>query len=442
MEAIAHSPEPPPSVTRAAVLRTIAFRFAFVYWLVMFVVMSCSEDNGINLFGKVLRPVWNPIAAWVGKHVLGISYEMVTAITGSTDRTIDWVGVFIAAVSATIATVVWTITGQRAARHARLRAALRVLVRYVLAFALLGYGTGKLFCLQFSPPSTGRLLQPIGDASPMGFLWTFMGASSAYQFFAGLAETVAALLLLFRRTTTLGALMLSAVLVNVVLLNLCYDVCVKLNAMHYLAMCIFLLLPMLGRLAVVILFHRGTQPIEPEPIWPVRWQRIAGQFAKHVMIAVMITHDMQDCLHWLQLRDATRPWYDGIWRVTTFTRDGQMVPSLTTDATRWLRIKFEADSDSALVRWRYMEGSYGDLYDVAVDEKQQVMTFTVSHLEKPKEGTGTVTFHYIRSDGDHLMFEGKVGTATLSVQTERVKAGQTMLRSRGFHWISEEPFSR
>jgi hypothetical protein len=53
-----------------------------------------------------------------------------------------------------------------------------------------------------------------------------------------------------------------------------------------------------------------------------------------------------------------------------------------------------------------------------------------------------VTFHYVRSDGDHLAFEGKVGAATLSVQTERLRADQTMLGSRGFHWISEEPFSR
>jgi hypothetical protein len=43
----------------------------------------------------------------------------------------------------------------------------------------------------------------------MGILWTFMAASTGYTIFAGLAEAVAGLLLLFRRTSTLGALLRS-----------------------------------------------------------------------------------------------------------------------------------------------------------------------------------------------------------------------------------------
>ncbi len=54
-----------------------------------------------------------------------------------------------------------------------------------------------------------------------------MGYSTPYNVFTGLVETVPAMLLFFRRTATLGALLLVAVLANVVMLNLCYDVPVE-----------------------------------------------------------------------------------------------------------------------------------------------------------------------------------------------------------------------
>src|SRR4030095_7643936 len=97
-----------------------------------------------------------------------------------------------------------------------------------------GYGMIKVFRGQFPSPSPGRLIETYGDSSPMGLMWNFMGYSSAYVIFAGVSESLGALLLFFRRTTTLGALVLTAVMTNVVAMNLCFDVCVKLGSMNYL----------------------------------------------------------------------------------------------------------------------------------------------------------------------------------------------------------------
>jgi len=76
-----------------------------------------------------------------------------------------------------------------------------------LAFALLSYGTAKLFGGQFSFPSLERLDQKIGESSPMGLLWTFMGYSKLYTVFGGICQITAGLLLLFRRFSALGSLM-------------------------------------------------------------------------------------------------------------------------------------------------------------------------------------------------------------------------------------------
>jgi len=70
----------------------------------------------------------------------------------------------------------------------------------------------------------------VGDLSPMALLWTFMEYSRPYAFFGGLMELVAIVLLCFRRTATLGALVCLAVMMNVALLNYAYGVPVKLYA--------------------------------------------------------------------------------------------------------------------------------------------------------------------------------------------------------------------
>lgn len=435
------SPDAAAASTLWVVLRAVMFRFAFVYWLLIVLVVASNEDTGLIWIGKLVRPVWNPIVVWVGHSVLGITSELDTAINGSGDKTADWVGVFVSAATAAMATLVWSVGEQRVARHAPLRGLLRVVLRYTVAFALLGYGISKLFALQFPAPNPQRLLQQYGDSSPMGLLWTFMGASRSYEIFAGAMETLGAVLLLFRRTTALGALILVPVLTNVTLMNFCFDVPVKINAAHYLGMCIFLLLPEVHRLANLLVFNRATQPTAPDPIWPDRRVRVAGRILKYGAILFMVFQDVQGCLRWLAWRDATT-WYGGYWNVTTFSRDGQDVPAIITDATRWKRIRIQGAQDRVAVRWRFMDDSYGDLYATVIDENQQVMTLTPSNLDKSKPSTGPITFRYVRKDPEHLTLEGKVGQETLSMQIERFDAGKMLLVSRGFHWINETPFNR
>ena len=62
-----------------------------------------------------------------------------------------------------------------------------------------------------------RLIEPFGNFSLMGVLWASIGASRPYEIFAGCAETLGGILLIFPRTTTLGAL--------VCLLDMCRSSC-------------------------------------------------------------------------------------------------------------------------------------------------------------------------------------------------------------------------
>ena len=63
-----------------------------------------------------------------------------------------------------------------------------------------------------------------------------------YQMFLGWGELIPAVLLLFRRTTLIGALIMFVVMLNVFLINIFFDVCVKLNSGLYTVLALYILL--------------------------------------------------------------------------------------------------------------------------------------------------------------------------------------------------------
>lgn len=436
-------PPPPPTFVRGVI-----FRFAFVYWGLYSLYILCTNTIDIPWVSNVLAKALSSCAEWVGKHALGISYDFSGAPNGSGDKTADWVLVLCMAVVALIATIVWSALDRRRARDAWLREVLRITVRFTLAFTVLNYGIVKVFLGQFSPPSPARLAQNFGDASPMGLLWTFMGASRPYVFFSGAMETIGAGLLLFRRTTTLGALILTVVLANVVMLNFCYDVPVKLVSSHYLAMAIFLVLPDVRRLANLLVLHRAVPPVSRDLVLPRRWMRITRVVVKYVVITLVVAAHVWSSIHWsgASTDPASVPWYDGHWAVTSFHRDGREVPDSFAEPARWTRIRFQRYNDKLWFRWRLTGNAYGDLYDAVVDDQAHTIRLTfdkdLASGKSPPPGLETVTLTYVRHDDGRLQIDGQVGKDSVSMQLERIDTSKALLVTRGFHWINEAPFNR
>jgi uncharacterized membrane protein YphA (DoxX/SURF4 family) len=407
-------------------------RFAAAYWALFcaFVALVDTQINGTGWIGERTRPVWAAMIAWVGRHVLGIESE-IAMVDNSGDTVAEWVSVFCIACLALIVTAVWSITDRRRGHAVHRGARVRVLVRYTLAFVMLSYGVLKLFFGQFPEPSAGTLIKRVGDAAPNELLWTFMGVSPAYVFFSGAGETLGALLLLFRRTTTLGALVLAAVLTNVVMLNFCYDVSVKINSSHYLAMCIFLVLPDLRRLANVLVFNRPAPPATREPT-PTRPRARVARILKIAAISAVLLVNVKDGIALVRSNNA-KIWCDGVWNVAAFTRDGHDVPAVGGDATRWQRVSFQAVGGQLYVRWRHMDESPGELFTVVLDEKLRTMTLTPESSARPQP---PIVLRYARTDARHLTLEGKLGGQSCTVGLELLETKRTRLMSHELHWIN------
>ncbi len=170
------------------------------------------------------------IPVWVADKFFGI--EITVFPGGSGDTTYNYVEVLTFFMIAVLVSIIWSVLDRLRLNYKRLLLFFSIYVSYYVALNMFSYGFSKIFYLQFSAPSFLRLLQPYGSSSPMGIAWAFMGVSKTYTMFSGFAEVLGGLLLLHRRTRTFGALTVFCVMLNVFMMNMSYDIPVKLFSFH------------------------------------------------------------------------------------------------------------------------------------------------------------------------------------------------------------------
>jgi len=126
--------------------------------------------------------------------------------------------------------------------------ACKTITLYFLAYVLLKYGLDKVFCRQFYPPAPNILYTPFGNLDKDILFWSTIGTSPAYSVITGSLEVLAALLLLFMRTRTVGLLLALVALGQIIIINFSFDISVKLFSLLLTAMVIYLLAPQLKSL--------------------------------------------------------------------------------------------------------------------------------------------------------------------------------------------------
>jgi len=93
------------------------------------------------------------------------------------------------------------------------------LCRYGLGLTMIPYAVSKLVQLQFVVLPLHTWQMPLEQLPGPLLAWAFLGHAGWFQVLLGVLELVPALLLLFRRTTLLGAMLLLPLTLNVLLVN-------------------------------------------------------------------------------------------------------------------------------------------------------------------------------------------------------------------------------
>lgn len=96
-----------------------------------------------------------------------------------------------------------------------------LIIRYVLGLIMFAYGLIKIVGSQFILPSSIYSSQ-LKELDGVTLTWAFLGFSSWFSILIGLFELIPALLLLFKRTKLLGAILLFPTVFAVFLINNAY----------------------------------------------------------------------------------------------------------------------------------------------------------------------------------------------------------------------------
>lgn len=115
------------------------------------------------------------------------------------------------------------------------------ILRYALGLGMIPYALTKIFKTQFVLLPVGISQMPLEQIEGAKLAWAFLGYSAWFQVMLGFLELIPALLLLFRKTALMGALLMLPLTLNVCLINFALDLWVDTQ----LISSVFLLLNLL-----------------------------------------------------------------------------------------------------------------------------------------------------------------------------------------------------
>lgn len=224
-----------------------------------------------------------------------------------------------------------------------------ILVRYQIALRMSWFAIAKVFPVQMPFPTLSQLNTNLGDFTPGKLYWLTTGVSPFFEVFAGIFELIATVLILFRRTATLGALMMIAILLPIWFINIGYDAGVELASLHLLFLSMALLVKDTGNFYNILIRRRQAtiDYIQP-PAFSKQWKRAARIILKVTFIFLFILYRGYYYEHLyaagktfkLPLDDGIKN-FTGFYNVADFSVNNRSLPYSPDDSVRWQNVVFE-----------------------------------------------------------------------------------------------------
>jgi uncharacterized membrane protein YphA (DoxX/SURF4 family) len=414
----------------------IAFRFVFSYFVIYIAPFPLHFIPYVGYGIQPFRKLFFAATEQFGRLIFGAGYVLPPESTGSGDTMHNYVQLLFLVLIAAVATISWSALDSKRNNYEKLLYWFMIWLRYYLAVIMFSYGFSKVFRIQFPSLTLDQLNKSYGESSPMNLLWTFMGASGPYTIFAGLGEVVGGMLLLFRRTRLLGALVVAIVMIQVVMLNFSYDVPVKLYSSHLLLIAFLIMSPDATRLLNFFILNKTVEPEPVNPLYNTKQRQWIYFAVKGVLLIYLVTLPI---LESLDQRTTLKEFFakvqpgnsiNGEYEIETFVVNSDTLPALENDTRRWKTMtikdkKIELQNmDGASIGWHFI-GNVG--YKRMVIHSTDLSTY------------GNFTF---RSDSTLLTMKGTINNDTLNVVARRKTGSEYLLVSRGFHWVNELPYNR
>jgi len=265
---------------------------------------------------------------------------------------------------------------------------------------MMTYAVVKVIPTQFGFLTPGELLRPVGQLNRFWVLWDFMAVSTGYTVFAGLVELLGCVLLFFRRTTLLGALLLLVTLTNVFAMDVAYNVLgAAIVAGLLIVLSMIVIAPYAAPLGnVLLLAQADSMPAEPLTFLP-RWRfaPLAKVLILALLIAILVAGGLQQRRSYFGRGNA----FFGLFDVDRFVRAGVPINPSADDVKTWKRVASDGRYDSGGLTVQFASG------DV---RQYQLLEDTANRLWTVRERSKIIaTLTYTAAPDGSVSLDGRIG---------------------------------
>lgn len=380
----------------------IAYRIAFIFFI------SLSIPNSLEWYKHVFQIDWTNLHYRdlydIARFGSGINI-FGNAIFGNTLLGYaNWIITFFISVAGGL---LWTFIVKKRKTEAENYNLgyywLRAIVRYRAGIGIIGFGFTKLLPVQMPYPSLGLLNTNLGDLTAQKIYWLSVGIVPWYQVFAGVVELTAGTLLLFRGTTTLGAILLFGALGDIVYVNFAYDGGVHGYSSYFVLLSAFLLVKDIPKFYNLFILERFTIPTSYYPTLDKTWQKYTRWGIKAATLYVFLV--LFFYLQYINFKydPYKQPSVKGItelrgnYNVTEFRINNQVIPYSPLDTVRWQEATFE---NWTTLTFRVNKPTDLDLSNGGGDPQRDInRTFEISGV-----GGGQRVFHYLPDTVNQVLY--------------------------------------
>lgn len=380
----------------------ILFRIAFIFFIAIAIPNSIAwyrQLAELNWLKLNYRDLYD-----IARFGSGINFLGNTIFGSSLLGYANWITtLLIAAVGGGIWTII--VNARKLPRKEYYSAWywLRVIVRYRAGIGIIGFGFTKLLPVQMPYPSLGVLNTNFGDLTAQKIYWLSIGIVPWYQIFAGVVEVTAGALLFFRKTTTLGAILLLGALGDIVYVNFAYDGGVHVYSSYFVLLAALLLVNDIPKVWKLLVKQEDVVPVNFYPDLSHGWLKYTRISLKSLTIFLFL-----GVLFYLQLINFLYDPYKqpavagvkelrGNYAVTTFKLDGQEIPYSPLDTVRWQEVTFE---NWSTLTFRVNKPHPLDLSNGGGDPQRDVnRTFEITGV-----AGGQRAFHYYADEVNKVLY--------------------------------------
>ncbi|HXB96311.1 MAG TPA: hypothetical protein VNU70_14165 [Puia sp.] len=288
----------------------------------------------------------------------------------------------------------------------KLHAWLQGILRYWLAFEISTYGFGKIFKTQFSE-SYLRDDSVVGQLNGFELTWNYFAHSYALAVIIACLQIGGSILLLFRRTTLLGVVILLPVLFNIFLIDLYYHIPAGafLNAILFTLGLLYLLF-----LRWPVLIRVFWAPVGDSPV-------LLPGFLRNLFRLLVI--GLPFGLLFLAVRMRPVSPMAGKWIVDRLVRNRDTVKTTAwlSDPKAWTTLYIEERSTLAFCPNPY-------IYDPKRSEVTQYTYDSVRHemrLVLVANRNDSARFRVSHYDGHNMQWDGIIDSDTVSLEMSRAR---------------------